>query len=260
MTSVLYEHPLNERIRNYLKIEQLFAQVNSCAPTDETSTVNSTTSCNLVTNQHVFFTALFAIIDTLERSDIRGDLIKDLEKLEQNLVVWSKSPNVDNSALENNLGETVKLVAKLKVNSPTWWQLKEDKLLASLKQRFAIQGGNSSFDLPQLHFWLHQPSEKTDQDIIKWLDFLTDISRSLALVLKFIRQRGPFEEIETDSGFYQDNGEGLLLLRIKLPKDTQYYPTISGNRFRYSIRFMLPCQHTGRRYSNQATKFQLARC
>jgi cell division protein ZapD len=94
----------------------------------------------------------------------------------------------------------------------------------------------------------------------KWLGFLTDISHSLALVLKFIRQRSPFEEIETDSGFYQDNGEGLLLLRIKLLKDAQYYPTVSGNKFRYSIRFMLPCQHTGRRYSNQATKFQLARC
>jgi len=260
MTSVLYEHPLNERIRNYLKLEQLFAQVNDCVPIIDDSTINNSTNCNIITNQHVFFNALFAIIDTLERSDIRGDLIKDLEKLEQNLVVWSKSPNIDNSALENNLTETVKLVSKLKANTPTWWQLKEDKLLVSLKQRFAIQGGNSSFDLPQLHFWLHQPAEKTNKDLIRWIGFLADISHALALVLKFIRQRAPFEEIETDSGFYQDNGEGLLLLRIKLPSNAQYYPTISGNKFRYSIRFMLPCQHTGRRYSNQATKFQLARC
>jgi len=268
MTSVLYEHPLNERIRNYLKLEQLVAQVNICVPINETSaegkignlTESDSANCNIITNQYVFFNALFAIIDTLERSDIRGELIKDLEKLEQNLVVWSKSPNIDNSALENNLSETVKLVANLRANTPTWWQLKEDKLLASLKQRFAIQGGNSSFDLPQLHFWLHQPSEKTNQDIIQWLDLLSDVSRALTLVLKFIRQRASFEEIETDSGFYQDNGEGLLLLRIKLLSSAQYYPTISGNKFRYSIRFMLPCQHTGRRYSNQATKFQLARC
>jgi len=260
MASVLYEHPLNERIRNYLKLEQLFAQVNICAPINDASTEKSSTTCNIITNQHVFFNALFAIIDTLERNDIRGDLIKDLEKLEQNLVLWSKSPNIDNGALENNLTETVELVAKLRANTPTWWQLKEDKLLASLKQRFAIQGGNSSFDLPQLHFWLHQTAENTNHDIMRWLGFLTDISRALALVLKFIRQRSPFEEVETDSGFYQDNGEGLLLLRIKLLNNAQFYPTVSGNKFRYSIRFMLPCQHTGRRYSNQATKFQLARC
>ena len=184
MTSVLYEHPLNERIRNYLKLEQLFAQVNSCVPTNEDSIANNSTHCNININQHVFFTALFAIIDTLERSDIRGDLIKDLEKLEQNLVVWSKSPNVDNSALENNLTETVRLIAKLRVNTPVWCQLKEDKLLASLKQRFAIQGGNSSFDLPQLHFWLHQPPEVINQDIITWLGLLADISRALGASIK----------------------------------------------------------------------------
>lgn len=248
MTTILYEHPLNERIRNYLKLEQLFKQVNSCAYSD------------ISTSHQVFFNALFAIIDMLERSDIRGELIKDLERLQQNLVVWSQAPDIDTSALEENLQETVCLVSQLKVNSQTWFQLKEHKLLASLKQRFAIQGGNSSFDLPQLQFWLHQPTPLITADIKQWLSLLDNINNSLALVLKFIRQRAEFENIETESGFYQDNGEGLLLLRIKVAQGAQYYPTISGNKFRYSIRFMLPCEQNGRRYSNQATKFQLARC
>ncbi|MFQ3209791.1 MAG: cell division protein ZapD [Colwellia sp.] len=250
MSTVLYEHPLNERIRNYLKVEQLFAQAYSCLNSDIT----------IKTSHHVFFNALFSILDTLERNDVRGDLIKELEKLEQNLVVWSKVPDVDTSALEKNLSETVKLVGHLRITRPTWMQLKEDKLLSCLKQRFAIQGGSSSFDLPQLHFWLHQDESKIKLEIQQWLNLLSDVSSALAIILKFIRLRAEFEMIEADSGFYQDNGEGLLLLRIKLAKDATYYPTISGNRFRYSIRFMLPCQHTGRRYANQATVFQLARC
>jgi len=248
MTTILYEHPLNERIRNYLKLEQLFKQVTSCA------------NSGISTNHQVFFSALFAIIDMLERSDIRGELIKDLEKLQQNLVIWSQAPDIDTSVLEENLQETVCLVSKLKITSQTWSQLKEHKLLASLKQRFAIQGGNSSFDLPQLQFWLHQPTSIITTDIEQWLSLLDNIKNSLALVLKFIRQRSEFESIETESGFYQDNGEGLILLRIKVAQSAQYYPTISGNRFRYSIRFMLPCEQNGRRYSNQATQFQLARC
>jgi cell division protein ZapD len=250
MSTVLYEHPLNERIRSYLKLEQLFAQAYTCL------------SSNIsISNSHpVFFNALFSILGTLERNDIRGDLIKELEKLEQNLVVWSKVPDVDTSALETNLTETVKLVSCLRVARSTWLQLKEDKLLACLKQRFAIQGGSSSFDLPQLHFWLHQGDDQVKLEIQQWLNLLSDISSALAIVLKFIRQRSEFEVIKADSGFYQDNGEGLLLLRIKLAKESKYYPTISGNKFRYSIRFMLPCQHTGRRYANQATVFQLARC
>lgn len=250
MSTVLYEHPLNERIRNYLKLEQLFAQAYSC--------INN--NLTIKTSHQIFFNALFSILDTLERNDVRGDLIKDLEKLEQNLVVWSKVPDVDTSALEKNLTETVKLVGHLRIPRPTWLRLKEDKLLSCLKQRFAIQGGSSSFDLPQLHFWLHQNESQTKQEVQQWLNQLSDISSALAIVLKFIRLRAEFESIEVDSGFYQDNGEGLLLLRIKLALDAPYYPTISGNKFRYSIRFMLPCQHTGRRYANQATAFQLARC
>ncbi len=248
MTTILYEHPLNERIRNYLKLEQLFVHVDSCAMSD------------VSINHQVFFNALFAILDTLERSDVRGELIKDLEKLQQSLVVWSQAPNIDTSALDKNLKETVNLVSQLKVNSPTWCQLKDHKLLASLKQRFAIQGGNSSFDLPQLQFWLHQPSSIINSDVKQWLTLLDNIKFSLALILKFIRQRAEFESIETESGFYQDNGEGLMLLRIKVAQTAHYYPTVSGNRFRYSIRFMLPCEQNGRRYSNQSTRFQLARC
>jgi cell division protein ZapD len=248
MSKILYEHPLNERIRNYLKLEHLFAQAEDCL------------QHNIKASHQVFFNSLFAIIDTLERNDIRGDLIKDLEKLEQNLVIWSKAPDIDSSALEDNLQQTIELVCKLRVNSPIWLQLKEDKFLSSLKQRFAMQGGSACFDLPQLHFWLHQKSDILAQDVENWLNALTQIKTALTLTLKFIRQRSDFEVIKTDSGFYQDNGEGILLLRIKVAHDSPYYPTVSGNKFRYSIRFMLPCELTGKKYSNEATTFEIARC
>ena len=248
MTSILYEHPLNERIRNYLKLEQLFLQAKSYD------------ACQLENTHQSFFSTLFSIIDNLERNDIRGDLIKDLEKLEQTLVVWSKSPEINSNALEDNLKQVVSLVCKLKGNRPRWLALKEDKFLNSVKQRFAIQGGSSSFDLPQLQFWLHQANEAKSGDISRWLGYLVQIDQALILVLKFIRQRSQFEVITTDTGFYQDNGEGLLLLRIQVDATANYYPTVSGNRFRYSIRFMHPCQEHGRRYSNDPTKFELSRC
>jgi len=246
--TVLYEHPLNERIRNYLKLEQLFAQLNSSQLLD------------VHLGHPVYFNALFSVVDTLERNDIRGDLIKDLEKLEQNLVLWSKAPDINNSALEDTLKQTVELICKLKGNAPIWCQLKEDKFLSSLKQRFAIQGGSSTFDLPQLQYWLYRATKTTSSDMQRWSALLHQIESALALILKFTRLKAEFDTIITESGFYQDNGEGLALLRIKVPKDADYFPTVSGNRFRYSIRFMLPCNESGRRYSNQATSFELARC
>jgi cell division protein ZapD len=248
MTTILYEHPLNERIRNYLKLEQLFQQANDCQQFELNVAYNA------------LFNALFTIIDTLERNDIRGDLIKELEKLEQNMAHWAKLPDVDTDALQQNWQQTTQLISQLKPNTPQWYQLKEHKMLTSLKQRFAIQGGSSIFDLPQLHFWLNLPKQQSATDVAQWLSSLDQIKQSVDLILKFIRLKNDFEAIHTDSGFYQDSGEGVLLLRIKLDKQANYYPTISGNRFRYSIRFMLPCEQNGRRYSNQATNFQLARC
>ena len=248
MTSILYEHPLNETIRNFLKLEHLFKQVHLC------------NGENIHLNHQVFFTALFAIIDTLERNDVRGEMIRELERLEQNLILWSKSPEVDNDALQQNLAETIQLLTLLKPNQQDWWQLKQNKLIATLKQRFAIQGGSCLFDLPQLRYWLNQSSGEISKQIEHWFNLLNPIEASLSLILKFIRLRNTFETISTESGFYQDSGEGILLLRIKLPQNAKFYPTISGNRFRYSIRFMLPCEESGKRYANQAMEFELARC
>lgn len=248
MSSVLFEHPLNERIRNYLKLEQLFKHL------------DMSSSSNISSSHITYFNALFSIIDTLERNDIRGDLIKELEKLEQNLVVWSQAPDIDTSLLEDNLKQTIALLCELKKTKQQWLDYREIKFLTGLKQRFAMQGGTCVFDLPQLHFWLSRDESLLFEEMNSWINLFSSISHSLCLILKFIRLRGEFESIETDNGFYQDNGENILLLRIKTPNNANFYPTVSGNKFRYSIRFVVPCNEMGRRYLNQATNFELARC
>ncbi|XPF93896.1 cell division protein ZapD [Colwellia sp. RE-S-Sl-9] len=248
MSFVLFEHPLNERIRNYLKLEQLFKHL------------NMSSSSNISSSHITYFNALFSIIDTLERNDIRGDLIKELEKLEQNLVVWSQAPDIDTSLLEDNLKQTIALLCELKKTKQQWLDYREIKFLTGLKQRFAMQGGTCVFDLPQLHFWLSRDESLLFEEMNSWINLFSSITHSLCLILKFIRLRGEFECIKTDNGFYQDNGENILLLRIKTPNNANFYPTVSGNKFRYSIRFVVPCNEMGRRYLNQPTNFELAKC
>jgi cell division protein ZapD len=248
MSPVLFEHPLNERIRNYLKLEQLFKYL------------NLSSSGDINTSHITYFNALFSIIDALERNDIRGDLIKELEKLEQHLVVWSQAPDIDTSLLEDNLKQTVSLLCELKKTKQMWIDYREIKFLTGLKQRFAMQGGTCVFDLPQLHFWLSQDNSILEHEMKSWIALFSPIYSSLFLTLKFIRLRGDFIKIHTDNGFYQDSGENLLLLRIKTPENSHFYPTISGNKFRYSIRFVIPCNEMGRKYLNQPTHFELASC
>ncbi|TRX52702.1 cell division protein ZapD [Thalassomonas sp. M1454] len=248
MTDILYEHPLNERIRNYLKLEQLFVQARSCLAQEFSS------------SHTLFFNALFAILDTLDRADIRGDVIKDLEKLEQNLIVWSKSPQVNTKALDLNLEQSKSLTSSLRSKKPLWSTLKEDKFLDSMRKRFTLQGAYCGFDLPALAFWLNQPPIFIQQDIDRWLSSLATVEQSLVLILKFIRQRAAFEDIEAGNSFYQDSGEGLMLLRMELDAAADYFPSVSGNKYRYSIRFMRLCPEKGQQYISDTVNFKLAKC
>ena len=70
-----------------------------------------------------------------------------------------------------SIEEICKLILhKQKKTTQNWLKLKENKFLTGLKQRFAIQGGNSHFDLPQLQFWLHQPIQQIEHEILPLME------------------------------------------------------------------------------------------
>lgn len=248
MPDLLYEHPLNERIRNYLKIEQLFVQARSCLAHD------------FGTSHVLFFNALFAILDTIDRTDVKGEIIKDLERLEQNLLLWSNAPDINSRALQLNLEQCKRLTATLRSKNCQWAELNDDKFLYSMRKRFSLQNAYCCFDLPALAFWLNQPPILIQQDIENWLGSLSVIEQSLTQVLKFIRQRASFEAIDAVNGFYQENGEGISLLRMRLDKGMDYFPIVSGNKHRYSIRFMELCPEKGQQYISERINFKLAKC
>lgn len=247
MSDILYEHPLNEKIRNYLKLEHLFSQA------------EKSLSLDIQVSYSTFFNSLFSILDILDRNDIRGELSKDLKKLEQNLVVWSSAPNVDSNVLQDNLRETTGLICQLQKDIP-WQTLKTDRLLDSVRKRFSMQASCCCSDLPQLHYWLSQDNETIVENCRLWLSKLTIVESAIRLVLVFLRQRNDFATIQTPSGFYQDNGDGISLLRIRVSDSQHFYPTISGNKYRFSIRFAEPCVQSGQKYLSKPVSFELARC
>ena len=77
---MIYDFPLNEKSRTYLRLESLFSQIRD----------------NLESEQswaHIaFFKGLFDLQELLERGDLRADLIKDLERLGQRLSHWASRP------------------------------------------------------------------------------------------------------------------------------------------------------------------------
>lgn len=225
-TIVLFEHPLNEKMRTWLRVEFLIKQLHETVPVTGSSTALT------------FFRVIGELLDIFERGDMRTELLKELERQQQKLRAWADVPGVDMSvvdALRDKLkAQSVQLNSAPRMGQ----QLREDRLIGLVRQRLSIPGGCCSFDLPGLHIWLHQPQEMRDRHVSVWLYTLEPLNQSLTMVLDLIRQSGAFRHQTSLNGFYQDNAEGADLLRLQLHLEDALYPQVSGHKSRYAIRFL----------------------
>jgi cell division protein ZapD len=226
MTQTLYEFPLNEKVRTYLRIEQLLSEFQQ----------NHSDACPV--NQATLFETLFSLIELFDRNDVRIDLIKDLDKHESKLVKWSQHPKINNAALQDMLQQVVRLSEQLQSSARIGGRLKEHKFLASIRSRYSMIGGNCCFDLPQLHYWLNQPECFRQRDLEQWLAELKLVSEAIALNLKMLREKADFVELEAINGVLTESAEGIDLLRVRCANDGRYYPTVSGNKYRFTLRFI----------------------
>ena len=85
---ICYEHPLNERIRTLLRLEDLFDKVSFFANKDDAA------------EHHSALVTLFEILDVASRADMKSDLLQELERQKQALESLRKNPDVSEEALD----------------------------------------------------------------------------------------------------------------------------------------------------------------
>lgn len=225
-TLVLFEHPLNEKMRTWLRIEFLLQQIVSCLPVaDHAGALH-------------FFRNIGDLLDLFERGEVRAELLKELERQQRKLQAWADVPGVDQDRI-TALHQQLKTSGGILMSTPrTGHQLREDRLIGLVRQRLSIPGGCCSFDLPGLHIWLHVPQPQRDAQIENWMAKLEPLNQTLILILDLIRNATPFRRRSSVNGFYQDSGEDIDLLRLRLDTTPQLYPQISGHKSRFAIRFL----------------------
>ncbi len=226
MSSLVYEFPLNEKCRNYLRLSELLQQIEQCrgltAPGQATA----------------LFKALLDALELLERCDLRSDLAKDLEQQNNKLEAWAQVPGVDAAALQQFSQKLESISQQLPRSARLGQTLRDDRLLSAVRSRFAIPGGLCAFDVPQLHHWLHQPVERQQQDLNAWVEQLGLLQQGLTLLLTLWRESGQFSPQRANAGFFQDSAEQTEMIRLRLPAELPVYPVVSGNKYRFTIRFM----------------------
>ncbi len=225
-TQVLFEHPLNEKMRTWLRIEFLIQQMQSALPINDSAKALH------------FFRNVGDLLDVFERGEIRTDILKEIGRQQRKLLSWSEVPGVDMQRIDS-LRSQLESCGSVLMAAPRIGQiLREDRLIALVRQRLSIPGGCCSFDLPTLHIWLYLPQEQRDAQVSFWLNSLEPVKQSLDLLLDIIRNSAPFRKQTSLNGFYQDNGDDADLLRLHLTLGDQLYPQISGHKSRFAIRFM----------------------
>jgi len=225
-TQVLFEHPLNEKMRTWLRIEFLLQQLDSALPINESARALH------------FFRNIGDLLDVFERGEIRSEILKELGRQQRKLLSWSEVPGVDMQRIET-FRQQLEKNGTILMAAPRLGQiLREDRLIALVRQRLSIPGGCCSFDLPTLHLWLNMSQTLRDEQVENWMTSLIPVRQSLDLILEIIRQSSPFRKQTSLNGFYQNSSDEADLLRLQLSLDEPVYPQISGHKNRFAIRFM----------------------
>ena len=228
--NIVYEQPLNERVRTFLRIEHLFDTAAHFLAGESTR------------DSRACLDSLLQIIDLLARTDIKTELVKELERHASTLAALRTNPGVDPQRLEAVMNELSQYLETLRDTScQPGKQLRNDELISSIRQRNAIPGGTCSFDLPAYHFWLGKPAQERRNDLDSWLKDLQIIRKSMKMSLQMIRNSATPSRERADGGFYQrpiEPGVSCQMIRVILPRDSKYHPEISGGRHRFTVRFL----------------------
>lgn len=231
MSEIIYEQPLNERMRTLLRLEHLFDQLNHYVEGDT------------VWDNRKTISTIIDILNALERADLKTELIKEIDRIGASLKRLQQDPDVDTETLDDVLAQLKKHHNMIQdIPGRLGDDLRNDELIFSVKQRTAIPGGSCCFDLPGYHFWLSNPGTIRNKTLRHWVKTFEPIESTVRLILELIRNSAYNEEVTALGGFYQKTLEATLpcqMIRIHMDADAAY-PEISGGKHRISIRFITP--------------------
>jgi len=228
--SLIFEQPLNERMRTFLRLDFLY---------------NQALYHNEMASQCGSRAAMSSLIDILAittRGDTRSDVLKELERHLASLNEFQSKAGVDTNRLKTLMSNLVRLRTDLMNAGSTFLQpLRDSEFLSAIKHRSAIPGGTCEFDLPDYYYWLTQSAETRMRTFNQWLGLLRPLCDAIAELLWLTRQNGRSRQENAQGGLFHitfERDTPYQLLRIAIPVSTGLYPEIIGSHYRCSVRFL----------------------
>ncbi len=248
---ICYEHPLNERIRTLLRLEDLFDKVAFFANKDDAA------------EHHSALVTLFEILDVASRADMKSDLLQELERQKQALESLRKNPDVSEEALDQVLNNIqVASHGMLNMTGKVGEHLRENEWLMGIKQRVGIPGGACEFDLPSYHYWLHLDPSLRRENLNEWITPLLPIHDGFSIILRLLRNSGKILQHIAHRGMFQQMGQGCAahMLCLKVSEHLPCFPEISANKYALTIRFVTSGSGQKTKVYENDVEFELTFC
>jgi cell division protein ZapD len=227
---ILYEYPFNERIRTYLRLEHLFLRLGDLVPRDAP------------VDHHFALTTIFEVMDVAARADLKGEVMKDLERQRHTLESYRGNPAIAEHALDKAIRRLESCFSALdKQPGKAGHELTENDWLMSVRSRSSIPGGTCEFDLPAYYAWQQKDAFIRRADIERWTTTLAPTADAIHVLLQMLRDSGSPQKVMATSGQLQQNlpqGRGFQLLRLRIDPRMDLVPEISCNRLLVSLRLM----------------------
>src|SRR5690606_25826379 len=116
----------------------------------------------------VLFEITDAVMRGTGRSDVRTELLHELERQRHMLQALREHPQVQAELLDSTLDHIQATSTALSSQAKPADILRQNEWLASLRSRLVIPGGVCEFDMPSYYAWQHRSAEERLADLKEW--------------------------------------------------------------------------------------------
>lgn len=249
---IVYEFPFNESMRAWLRLEQLFIRLDAMRNRESGF------------DHHFALATLFEVLELAGRSELKGELLQEMDRHRRQLTALRGNPAVAETVLTQTLQALDQASASLNdTQGKIGHLLAGHEGLAAVRSRLAIPGGSCSFDLPALHAWLHGEPQRRRADLAVWTATFAPWSQAISVILELVRGNGSAQSCLAEGGRFQNSLSGTrpaLLARLALADDSPWVPEISGNRLLLVVRMLRMDAALRTEATRETIPFQLTLC
>jgi len=222
--AAIYEEPMHERIRKFLKLENYFLKLNYHKEID--TIYDSFASLN----------NLILIYNTLSRVKVKNELINEIDFQRTRYSEYIKLDNSDKTKLNSIMEKQNVILNNLHSLKPNYLNnLNNDELF----QFFVKHHENLN---TEIDYWLTRDHNMRLNQINLWLESIKPIEQSVHFCLEILRRSSNTSEVCANNGFHLikiDQEKKIRLLRVTMQTDNYYFPRISLGPQRATISFMI---------------------